>query len=79
VRTIVGPRTDDLIRVALWGCLDRSPNAVTLVGFTAPDQVAMNLGSLSPRPDVATIAAARDILAHVQERLDATGETILVT
>lgn len=79
VRAIVGPHTEDLIRVALWGCLDRSPNAVTLVGFTTPDQVAMNLGSLSPRPDVAAIAAAREIMAHVQARLDAAGETILVT
>ncbi len=79
VRAIVGPHTGDLIRVALWGCLDRSPNAVALVGFTTPDQVAMNLGSLSRRPHVAAIAAAREIMAHVQERLDAAGGTILVT
>ncbi|MGB6163719.1 MAG: aldo/keto reductase [Pseudonocardiaceae bacterium] len=70
VRAIVGPRTEDLIRVALWGCPDRSPNAVVLVGFTNPDQVAMNLGSLSPRPDADKIAAAREIMAEIQIRLD---------
>ncbi|MGH3976282.1 MAG: aldo/keto reductase [Pseudonocardiaceae bacterium] len=71
VRAIVGPRTEDLIRVALCGCLDRSPNAVVLVGFTNPDQVAMNLGSLSFWPDANEIAAAREIMANIQERLDA--------
>ncbi|MGH3799517.1 MAG: aldo/keto reductase [Pseudonocardiaceae bacterium] len=79
VRAVVGPHTEDLIRVALWGCLDRSPNAVALVGFTTPDQVAINLGSLSPRPDAAEIAAAREIMADIQARLDAAGETILAT
>lgn len=79
VRAIVGPRAEDLIRVALWGCLDRSPNAVVLVGFTTPDQVAMNVRSLEPRPDRAEIAAARAIMADVQARLDAAGETVLAT
>lgn len=74
VRAIVGPRTEDLVRVALWGCLDRSPSAVVLAGFTNPGQVAMNLGSLSPRPDADEIVAAREIVAEIQERLDATGE-----
>jgi aryl-alcohol dehydrogenase-like predicted oxidoreductase len=69
VHTIVGPRPEDLIRVALWGCLDRSANAVALVGFTNPDQVAMNLSSLSLRPDADKIAAAREIMADVQARL----------
>ncbi len=79
VRAVVGPHTEDLIRVALWGCLDRSPNAVALVGFTTPDQVAMNVRSLSPRPDATEIVAARKIMADIQERLDTAGETILVT
>lgn len=79
VRAIVGPRTEDLIRVALWGCLDRSPNAVVLAGFTTPEQVSMNIGALTPRPDTAEIAAAREIMADVQARLDAAGEAILVT
>lgn len=79
VRAVAGPRTEDLIRIALWGCLDRSPHAVALVGFTTPDQVAMNLGSLSPRPDAAEIAEAREIMAGIQARLDAAGETILMT
>lgn len=79
VRAIAGPHTENLIRLALWGCLDRSPNAVALVGFTNPDQVAMNLGSLGPRPDTAEIAAAREIMTDTQARLDAAGETILTT
>jgi methylglyoxal reductase len=79
VRAIVGPHTEDLIRVALWACLDRSPHAVALVGFTTPDQVAMNLRSLNPRPDTAKITAAREIMADIQTRLDAAGETILIT
>ncbi|MGH3479721.1 MAG: aldo/keto reductase, partial [Nocardioidaceae bacterium] len=73
VRAIVGPHTEDLIRVALWGCLDRSSNAVALVGFTTPDQVAMNVGSLRPRPDAAEIGTAREIMADIQARLDAAG------
>ena len=79
VRAIVGPRTEDLIRVALWGCLDRTPNAIVLVGFTNPDQVAMNLNSLNLRPDADEIAAAREIMTNIQKRLDATGEVILAT
>ncbi len=79
VRANVGPRTEDLIRVALWGCLYRSPNAVVLVGFTTPDQVRMNVRSLEPRPDAAEIATARAIMADVQARLDAAGETVLAT
>ncbi|HEY0694334.1 MAG TPA: aldo/keto reductase [Kribbella sp.] len=77
LRAIVGTRTKDLISVALWACLDRSPNAIALAGFTSPDQVAMNLRSLTPRPAPEKVAAARKIMAEVQEQLDATGETIL--
>ena len=79
VRAIVGPCSEDLIRVALWGCLDRSPNAVVLVGFTNPDQVATNLRSLIPRPVPDEITAARKIMADIQECLDATGKAILTT
>jgi aryl-alcohol dehydrogenase-like predicted oxidoreductase len=79
VRAVVGPRTEDLIRVALWGCLDRSRNAVALVGFTTPDQVAMNLGLLNPRPDTTQIATAREIMADIQAHLDAAADTILAT
>jgi aryl-alcohol dehydrogenase-like predicted oxidoreductase len=77
LRAIVGPRTENLIGVALWACLDRSPNAVVLAGFTSPDQVAINLRSVIPRPDFGKIAAARKIMTEVQRRLDATGETVL--
>ena len=50
IRATVGSCTEELIRIAIWGCLNRSSNAVALVGFTHPDQVAMNLSSLSPQP-----------------------------
>ncbi|MFE0025526.1 aldo/keto reductase [Amycolatopsis sp. NPDC059021] len=79
VRAIMGPRTEDLIRVALWACLDRSPNTAVLVGFTNPDQVAMNLTSLNPRPNPTDLDAAREIMASIQKRLDAAGDTILAT
>jgi methylglyoxal reductase len=79
LRTIVGPRTEDLINVAVWGCLDLSPNAIVLVGFTSPDQVATNLRSINPHPTPDKIAAARKIMTDVQERLDAAGETILTS
>ncbi|WP_410583908.1 aldo/keto reductase [Amycolatopsis sp. lyj-108] len=79
VRAIVGQRTEDLIRVALWGCLDRSPNAVALVGFTTPDQVEMNFRSLGSRPSAAEIATAREIMADVQVHLDTAGEAVLTT
>jgi aryl-alcohol dehydrogenase-like predicted oxidoreductase len=77
VHAIVGPRTEDLIRVAVWACLERSPNAVALVGFTKPGQVAMNLSSLTSRPTADEIAAAREIMAAVQVQLDAAGGTIM--
>lgn len=71
VRALVGPHPEDLIRVALWGCLDRSPHAIALVGFTTPSQVTMNLGSLGTRPDVTVVTEAREIMTDVQARLDA--------
>ena len=77
VREIVGPHSDDLIRVALWSCLDRSVNAVVLVGFTGPDQVAANLASLEPRAEPQHITAAREIMGEAQVALDTTGDVIL--
>ncbi len=79
VRALVGDRTEDLIRVALWACVDRSPNAVVLAGFTTHEQVEVNVGALGIRPDAAEIAAGREIMADVQARLDAAGDTILGT
>ena len=76
LRAIAGTQPADLIRIALWGCLDRSPNAVALVGFTTPDQISTNLRSLSRRPDSTTIATAREIMAEVQNQLDMIGEPL---
>jgi hypothetical protein len=39
----------------------------------------MNLSSLSLQPDADKIAAAREIMADVQARLDGAGEAILAT
>jgi methylglyoxal reductase len=74
LRTMVGPDPADLIRVALWACLVRSPHAAVLAGFTHPDQVEMNLTCLGEQPDDAQIHAARMVMADVQARLDAAGE-----
>jgi methylglyoxal reductase len=70
VRAIVGPHTEDLISVALWGCLDRSSNAIALVGFTHPDQVTMNVRALRTRPDRAVITEVREIMGKTQALLD---------
>ena len=74
---MIGPDPADLIRVALWACLVRSPHAAVLTGFTSPEQVAMNLTCLGERPDDVQIRAARTVMAEVQARLDAAGEVFL--
>lgn len=67
-----------LVRLACWSVLERSPDAIALVGFTRPWQVAANVAAVAqgaPAPDV--LAAAREIMARVQERLDADGEVFV--
>ncbi|GLY99797.1 aldo/keto reductase [Actinoplanes sp. NBRC 103695] len=71
---LVGGETTDLIRIALWSCLSRSPHAVVLVGFTSVQQAEMDFGCLREPPDPATIEAARKIMSRVQATLDAGGE-----
>jgi aryl-alcohol dehydrogenase-like predicted oxidoreductase len=77
LRAVVGPEPGDLIRIALWSCLDRYRHAAVLAGFTSAGQVRTNLTCLGecPAPDV--LAAARAIMAKVQARLDASGEVFL--
>ncbi len=77
LRHLVGNETPDLIRIALWACLVRSPRAAVLVGFTTPHQVTMNFTCLRDRPDDSDIAAARTIMAGVQAQLDAEGQVFL--
>ncbi|MFI6883902.1 aldo/keto reductase [Streptosporangium canum] len=74
LRALVGPRREDLIRIALWACLDRYAHAAVLVGFTTPQQVQQNLAALGEAPHSDVIAQARAIMARVQEKLDARGE-----
>jgi aryl-alcohol dehydrogenase-like predicted oxidoreductase len=74
LRQHAGPTTVDLVRIALWSCLERSENAVVLVGFSSPEQISMNLSSLGRRPSAAELATAREIMGRVQARLDAGGE-----
>lgn len=69
LRAIAGPNTKDLIRVALWACLDRSAHAVVLAGFSTPLQVAINIDAILVPPDAAIIEAARRIMGDVQARL----------
>lgn len=78
VRALVDDPDDGLVRVALWSCLDRSPNALVLAGFTTPDHVVQNIAALRRRPSPDHIAAARQIMGDVQAALDAAGETVIV-
>ncbi|MFD8560643.1 aldo/keto reductase [Streptosporangium canum] len=71
---LVGWRREDLIRIALWACLDRYAHAAVLVGFTRPEQVAMNLSALGEAPHPTVIAQARTIMKRVQIQLDRQGE-----
>jgi aryl-alcohol dehydrogenase-like predicted oxidoreductase len=77
IRATTGPHTEDLIRIAIWACLDRSPNAVALVGFTTADQVATNIISCRQRPSPETITTARQIMGTIQQRLDTAGEAVV--
>lgn len=74
LRERVGYATTDLVRIALWSCLERSRNAAVLVGFSTPEQIIANLSCLGNRPGTATLAAAREIMGRVQARLDAEGD-----
>jgi aryl-alcohol dehydrogenase-like predicted oxidoreductase len=74
---LVGHEREELVRIALWACLDRYANAAVLVGFTGPEQVRTNLTSLGRPPHSSVIAQARDIMAGVQAWLDADGEVFL--
>src|SRR5260370_38256359 len=68
LRAIVGPRSADLIRVALWACLERCERAAVLVGFTSAAQVRTNLTCLGARPAAELIARAQAVMAAVQAR-----------
>lgn len=73
----VGATTQDLVRIALWSCLDRYEHAAVLVGFTSREQIEMNLTCLGHPPTVEELAGAREIMARVQAHLDAGGEVFL--
>lgn len=77
LRQHVGDTTQALVRIALWSCLQRYEHAAVLVGFTNPEQIEMNLTCLGQPPTAAELAVAREIMAHVQARLDASGEVFL--
>lgn len=77
LRLLVGQRTEDVVRIALWSCLQRYEHAAVLVGFTSPEQIAMNLTCLRQPPTSEELSTAREIMAGVQARLDASGEVFL--
>ena len=77
VRSVAGDHEDALLSLALWACLDRYEHAVVLVGFTTPHQVRRNLAAACRRPSTGSIAAAREIMAAVQHRLDSRGEVFV--
>lgn len=76
-RRIIGPASTDLIRTALWSCLDRSPNAAVLVGFTTAEQVTTNMTCVNNRPTPRDIEIVREIMSSTQRRLDDLGEVFL--
>jgi methylglyoxal reductase len=73
----VGRTTQELVRIALWSCLDRYEHAAVLVGFSTPEQIEMNLTSLGPSPTGEELAVAREIMGRVQAQLDASGEVFV--
>jgi aryl-alcohol dehydrogenase-like predicted oxidoreductase len=77
LRGLVGDDPAELIRIALWACLDRYEQAVVLAGFTSPEQVQTNLTCLGPHPGTDVLAQARTIMTGVQQKLDAGGEVFL--
>jgi aryl-alcohol dehydrogenase-like predicted oxidoreductase len=77
VRRHVGPATSDLVRIALWSCLQRFEQAVVLVGFRHPAQVEMNVTCLDQPPPAEQLSIAREIMSRVQARLDAAGEVFV--
>lgn len=77
VRAIVGHSSADLISVALWACLERSPHAAVLAGFMTPQQVRENLTCLGDAPPLEKLNRVREIMSEVQQRLDAEGEVFL--
>jgi len=72
IADVTGSRdTDQLVRLACWSVLERSPDAIALVGFTRPWQVAANVAAVAQgTPSSEALTAAREIMARVQERLD---------
>jgi aryl-alcohol dehydrogenase-like predicted oxidoreductase len=74
LQQIVGEDPAAIIRVALWSCLSRFEHAAVLVGFTTSTQMEQNLSALTQRPTDEQIRAAREVMGHVQQRLDADGQ-----
>lgn len=78
LRDLAGNEPADLVHIALWSCLERSPDAIVLTGFTGPEQVRMNLTSVrDQRPSPELLTQARAIMAKVQARLDDKGEVFV--
>ena len=77
LRRLVGETTEDLVRIALWSCLQRYKHAAVLVGFTTPEQIDMNLTCLGQPPTGEELSTVREIMARVQAQLDARGEVFL--
>ncbi|MGH3700752.1 MAG: aldo/keto reductase [Pseudonocardiaceae bacterium] len=53
LRQLVGQSTEDVVRIALWSCLQRYEHAAVLVGFTTAEQIALNLTCLGQPPSSA--------------------------
>lgn len=74
---IVGDDPGRLIAVVLWACLNSFNAAAVLAGFTSVAQIEQNMAAIRSRPDDAHIAAARSIMARVQQQLDGEGQVFV--
>lgn len=77
LRQRFGEQPADLVRVALRYCLQRADNVAVLVGFTAPEQVEMNLTCLGAPLTDEEVVFVRAQMARLRERLDAVGEVFV--
>lgn len=60
----------ELIRIALWSCLDHGGHTAVLAGFTTPEQVTMNLACLDHPPTPEVVEIARTAMRKAQQELD---------
>ncbi|QIS23597.1 aldo/keto reductase [Nocardia terpenica] len=74
VRHHVGDDPAELVRIALWSCLDHGDHTAVLAGFTTPEQVTTNIACLNRPPEPEIVEIARAAMHKAQTELDAAFE-----